>query len=565
MKEFENESLTVSRGNLFCSACREQLSLKRSIIKNHLSSSKHTKSKKRLEAKEARERTIVEHLRKYNEETHPRGETLPEDHQVYRIKVVSAFLKSGVPLGKVESFKDLLEENAFRLTDRRNLHDYVPFILKEEENRIRSEIDGQQISVIFDGTSRLGEALAIVVRFIDGDWCVQQRIVRVQMLSKSLSGEEVARELISVLSVSYGVRSSNLLASMRDRASVNNVAMRTLKVVYPLTVDVGCFSHTIDHVGGRFDTPTLNEFITLWISLFSHSPKTRLLWKSKTGRSMSSYSTTRWWSKWEVIKQVLVYFGDVEPFLIENEDVGPALRPKLLAFFSDPQTKSKLQIEIATVDWGEPFVKACYHLEGDGPLALECYETIDHISASVATENIPNVRAVSQQLTKQPPTHPLHEQWVSYARACVQDGIDYFDNQLASGLKTSLEAFKTCRLFSPHRVRDIKPTASSLDQSLTCLPFLGASERESLKEELPAYLARVNGLHEDVDPLDWWKRNTSALPNWSTVAKKIMLIQPSSAAAERVFSLLKASFGEQQEACLQDYIEASLMLQFNKR
>ena len=51
----------------------------------------------------------------------------------------------------------------------------------------------------------------------------------------------------------------------------------------------------------------------------------------------------------------MLYFGDVEPFLIENEDVGPALRPKLLAFISDPQTKSKLQIEIAaTVDWGSP-------------------------------------------------------------------------------------------------------------------------------------------------------------------------------------------------------------------
>lgn len=55
----------------------------------------------------------------------------------------------------------------------------------------------------------------------------------------------------------------------------------------------------------------------------------------------------------------------------------------------------------------------------------------------------------------------------------LQDGIDYFNNQLASSLKTSLEAFKTCRLFSPPRVQEIKPTASSLDQSLTCLPFLG--------------------------------------------------------------------------------------------
>lgn len=77
----------------------------------------------------------------------------------------------------------------------------------------------------------------------------------VQTLSKSLSGEEVARELISVLSMSYRVRSSSLLANMRNRASVNNVAKRTLKVVYPLTVNVGCLSHTIDHVGGRFDTP----------------------------------------------------------------------------------------------------------------------------------------------------------------------------------------------------------------------------------------------------------------------------------------------------------------------
>ena len=237
------------------------------------------------------------------------------------------------------------------------MHDYIPFILKEEESHIRSEIQGQQLSVIFDGTSPLGEALAVLLRFV-ADWSLQQRLVRIQMLSKSLTGEEIARELISVLSVTYGIHSNNLLAAMRDRTSTNNVAMQTLKIVYPSIVDIGCFSHTIDHVGSHFDTPTLNDFITLWISLFSHSPKTRLLWKSRTGHSMSSYSATRWWSKWEVIKHVMLSFGDIESFLLENEDVGPTLRPKLLAFFSHPQTKSKLQVEIAaTVDWGEPFVK----------------------------------------------------------------------------------------------------------------------------------------------------------------------------------------------------------------
>ena len=37
------------------------------------------------------------------------------------------------------------------------------------------------------------------------------------------------------------------------------------------------------------------------------------------------------------------------------------------------------------------------------------------------------------------------------------------------------------------------------------------------------------------------------------------------AAAERIFSLLKVSFGNTQALALQDYIETSLMLQFNSR
>ena len=87
--------------------------------------------------------------------------------------------------------------------------------------------------------------------------------------------------------------------------------------------------------------------------------------------------------------------------MLENEDIGPALRPKLLAFFHNLQSKSKLEVEMAaTVDWGEPFVKACYHLEGDGPLALDCFEMIDQVKASVATENIPNVRAVAPKVDK---------------------------------------------------------------------------------------------------------------------------------------------------------------------
>ena len=68
---------------------------------------------------------------------------------------------------------------------------------------------------------------------------------------------------------------------------------------------------------------------------------------------MSSYSATRLWSKWEVIKQVMTYFGDIQSFLRGNQDIGSSLRSKLLAFSSDSQTTGKLKIEIgAAIDWG---------------------------------------------------------------------------------------------------------------------------------------------------------------------------------------------------------------------
>ena len=203
------------------------------------------------------------------------------------------------------------------------MHDLISFIHNQEFESIREEINGKDVSVIFDGTTRLGEALAIVTRYVNAEWKIVQWLVRLQMLVKSVTGEELARELISVLSVNYGISTQLLLAAMKDRAAVNETAIRTLKVVYPNLLSIGCFSHTIDRVGEHFNVPNLSEFITSWISLFSHSPKTRFLWLEQTGKSMATYSPTRWWSHWEVIEQVSVQFGDVLPF-IQRDDIGSA-------------------------------------------------------------------------------------------------------------------------------------------------------------------------------------------------------------------------------------------------
>ena len=564
VKEFPGECLSVSANKLFCVACREEVALKRSIITGHIGSSKHVEGKARLQSKEAREKDIASSLQAYSAEAHDRGETMPEDHRVYRVKVLMAFLRAGIALNKIECFRSLLEENAYSLGGRRTLSDLIPFVLQEERSLIKQEIQGRDVSVIFDGTTHLGEAMAVVLRFVDEDWGIQQRLARLMLLAKSLTGEEVARELIVVLSTGLGIGPDNLLAAMRDRAAVNGAAMRTVKVLYPSVLDVGCFSHTIDNAGRHFSTPVLDEFIRSWLALFAHSPKARLLWKARTGRSMRTYSQTRWWSKWEVLEQLLVTFGDVKRFLDDNEDVGLATRIKLLAILGDQQKNACLQIELAAViDAGTPLVKATYNLEGDGPLVLKCHDQISTVLNAITTAHYPNVTALAERMSAG--DRRVFQQWMAYAANCVQGAQQYFVRKMTGELKDLVAAFKAAKLFWPQRMVEMCPTAVAVD-SLQVLPFINKPGIiDGLKEELPQYLAIASDVSNEIEPVDWWKRHEADLPKWSRAARQILLVQPSSAAAERVFSILNSSFGDKQQHALEDYIEASIQLQYNCR
>ena len=216
VREYSSEHFAVSNGKLFCEACREQLPLKKSSLNNHIQSTKHKDRKIRLQEKEKRDQTIVQSLQKYNEIHHMRGETLPREHQAYRVKVVRTFLCAPVSLNKLDKFQSLLEESAFRLSDRRFMSDHIPFILKEEQATIKKELTDKYTSVIFDGTTRLGEAMAVVVRFVSNEWTLEQRLINLQMLAKSMKGEEIARELIHLLSTEYAIDSSHLVPVLPD-------------------------------------------------------------------------------------------------------------------------------------------------------------------------------------------------------------------------------------------------------------------------------------------------------------------------------------------------------------
>ena len=124
--------------------------------------------------------------------------------------------------------------------------------------------------------------------------------------------------------------------------------------------------------------------------------------------------------EWEVLKQVMLSFGDVAPFLRENE-LAPANRGKILAILDDQQKCSRLQVELAIViDVGEHFVKAIYSLEGDGPLVFSCFEVLSTVNASIHAAHTPNTQAVIQRLSGTAGSTISSQQWLTYAKKCVE-------------------------------------------------------------------------------------------------------------------------------------------------
>jgi hypothetical protein len=128
-------------------------------------------------------------------------------------------------------------------------------------------------------------------------------------------------------------------------------------------------------------------------------------------------------------------------------------------------------------------------------------------------------------------------------------------------------------IFDPN-FASVHATPASVDELSAVKPLLALGFIPQLKAELPLFLsAAVNAPtfdRADVAAytegiLTWWRTNCGSFKSWALAARIVFAISPNSASCERVFSLLKLMFGEQQISTLADAIRAALMLRYNNR
>ena len=259
--EFPNEYLERRDGNLFCGACKQWLSEKKSAVTAHIATKKHLDVKIGKKKEKSHQQSMMESLDARDKAERPVGETLPLEHRAFRVEIMTNFLsriREGIPIAKLDGLRPIMERNNFSLTRPSHMVEYIPFILSEEKARIKSLLRDKNIGIIFDGTTRLDEAIAIVVRFLDG-WTVRQVLVRLHIVAKPVTGQDLAKVINRCLALEYQIDGECVVAAMRDGASVNGVAIRTLQVLYPNVFDVTCFSHTANNAGHHFQFPVLEK------------------------------------------------------------------------------------------------------------------------------------------------------------------------------------------------------------------------------------------------------------------------------------------------------------------
>ena len=271
----------------------------------------------------------------------------------------------------------------------------------------------------------------------------------------------------------------------------------------------------------------------------------------------------------------------------------------------------KVKVELAaSIDFGRRIRDVCLHLEADHHVGLSAYDMLLEIECGMRQISWVNVQAVSAEhhgklLPEGAPNRTsllaakLKED-LALAQCVVDPAIKYFESHFgpispkagaeAGEMSHLVSFFKYARIVDPFKARlllhvddaddaDVRAGERGMGLIKKLADFFPSLKNNadlitSLQSEMAKYVtkARYARLEQGLTEAErsaavslWWAEHAVELPAWAQLAARVFLVSPTSAAVERVFSILRDSFHHGQNGALEDYVESSLMLQYNNR
>jgi hypothetical protein len=464
-------------------------------------------------------------------------------------------------------FRDLLEQAGYALVDRSGLSDYIPLVYQAEIELLISEFEGRYISVIFDGTSRLGDVLAIVFRTITPAFTLLERLVALPTMAHSTTSQTLASVVISTIISTMKVPIERVVAFVHDGASTNLAAFRLMKVTFTQAIDLTCLSHTVDLVGNKLQLEIAEQYGMLLGEYFS-SYNTKRCWEAFCGTSFPTKSPTRWWSEFEVLRYIGLNFQTLKQFLEGPPSLhySAKTKSKLVAMLQDSSASCLIQLQISILlDFATRFVEATYLLEANiGSIAIG-HDIMESLCAH-ASNRTPGAHC---QLMMSSLGASEVDNITQHYELSTAAASEYFLTKWASSQDLAL-ILRYASLFDPNVASYACIDTTSMK---AVFGFISSAEVIELQREIPRYseLSSQDLIHE-TSPIKraerivkWWGVHAHQLPTWSSIAMRVFSLPTSSGSSERAFSLLNSLVSEHEAMSLSDKTSATVMLNFNRK
>ena len=124
-------------------------------------------------------------------------------------------------------------------------------------------------------------------------------------------------------------------------------------------------------------------------------------------------------------------------------------------------------------------------------MIFSCYEHLSAVAQAVGEGHYSCTLAVAREIFNGDAA--LKARLIDQAKACIQPGLNFFQEKFSVQFRNIVRAFKIARLCCPVQVQLLMPNAAPL-QELKNFPFVDDNTIAYLAAELPAYLAAADVL-----------------------------------------------------------------------
>jgi hypothetical protein len=590
--------------SLYCTLCADPVGNHKRVCDDHCATKKHVDNAIAKNEQAARLRRLIDYFLKINHGDHSyRGQSYYSAFQMARrVLACELFLIHAIPFNKLADeigrFKHCLQAVYGDLSVS-HLPQLIPICKTMETSIVREELARHEghIAIFFDGATRVGHLVCAVARFVNKKTCkIMQRLLACPFLKDSPNHQGLAGLLVDTLAGTYGIGIQKAVAYIHDAAQVNIKAIEKIQEVWKGAVDSCCVAHGAARAGVKLDEalPVAAKFIKKWSNLMTTSSHAATSWAQPqyAGRKSERLSLTRWGAAYDVACHLVEFFDAVTAF-IAADPKSNSLRKRLSKLLSDEPSgvlgltkKQLLWLQLLLYqEVGHPLYRFIYAHEGDNLVSPYVYEHMSEIlefADTVATrrslDRCPRTLAAITQIIGGDIAR--RDGLVQYLCAlivpmnCRLRKTFITETAKCGGVMKIYEHLVVLRPLKVKQLSDDQVRAHAAKLA-DLVPWLCTAKRtkeqlvQQLVHELPLYrehIRRKPPPADNADDLyDWWQAlPESDLPTWRDIYEVGVLLQPTSAAAERIFSILRCSFTSQQLAVHSDYVQATLMLRYNE-